>query len=608
MFRPLVPFLLLAGCGRADGPDRDLDDPASLEGFLRDLPAWDVVSPPVAEAEAPTGAPQQTSDATASDGTAYHCVSTEVRLDTNPDQFAMVSPDAAVLWPGALLRGASHLDLGSLELLAVDRTRRAPLGISVQGGGVLGIPGGVSTVVAEPVGSTVREGINQIVAQALAADVAVGAGKSSFTSVETHSAEQSVLALGFDARYLGASVQGSLSTERAADEHTLTATFVQTLFTVAVDPPESPAGVFAETVTPADLVALGVGADNLPLYIDSVSYGRMVMLSVTSTASISEIEAALEAGYSGFGVDVGGYAASELQETLQSAKIEVFALGGPNAGVESLVTSGQLADYFDVPLEINQVEPISFTVRNLGDNRLATVAAATEYDIRTCEALTDPPPAPVHWWTADGHEGDEVGDHDLSFGGAYAAGASGQAWSLDGEGDYLMNHLAGLAVPDDGPFTISAWVLQRDDARYHTIASQLSEWPLAGELALRIGPGGVLQLFRRPADDDVAVDLVESPPGAVPERVWTHVIGAYGAGPDGEAVMRLYVNGELVSGGVTASGYSPARGELYFRVGASELSDVVGENRFHLYGDLDELKVFDVALSSSEALALYATE
>ncbi|MCA9495248.1 MAG: thiol-activated cytolysin family protein [Myxococcales bacterium] len=604
--RSLLPTLLLAAaCSGGSGHHTDSDTPvdADLDGFLRDLPHWTEVSPPIAEADGPTGEAATTSEEEGEDGTAWRCTTTPYRIDTNPETFAMVSPDVAVLWPGALVRGGSHLALGSLELLAVDREHRAPLGLSVQGGGVLGIPGGVSTVVEEPVGSTVREGINQLVAQALAAEVAVGAGKSSFTSVETHSTEQSLLSLGFDARYLGASVSGSLSTQRSAEQHTVTATFVQTLFTVAVDPPESPAGVFSDDMTPDDLVRLGVGEDDLPLYIDSVSYGRMLLVSITGSASADELSASLEAGYSGFGVDVNGYAAAELQSTLQSSEIHVFALGGPNAGVESLITTGELSSYFDVPLAINQVEPISFTVRNLGDNRLATVAATTAYDVRTCEPVAAALPSPAHWWPADGDEQDVVGDYDFpGFGGGYAAGAWDRAWAFDGVNDYLLDHLAGLPVPTAGPFTVSAWVRTLDDGRTHTLVSQLGQFPSAGDMALRVAPGGVLQLFRRPIDGDTAVEIVESEVGAISQGVWTHVAGVYGPGPDGESVLRVYVDGELAGDAPVTSNYSPARGTTYFRVGSAELGPAEGTLRYPLYGELDELQLWDSALSSDQLL------
>ncbi|MFO7539795.1 MAG: thiol-activated cytolysin family protein, partial [Chloroflexota bacterium] len=245
----------------------------SVDAFVGELPQWSDVSPDAPENNgAPTGETAVAGEEPAADGGLYTCTTTPYSITKNPQEIAIHNPDAAVLWPGALIRGRSHLQTGSLELLAVSRDKRAPLGISVQGGGVLGIPGGVSTVVQQPVGSTIREGINQIVVNTLGADVAVGAGASSFNSVESHSSTQALLNLGLDARYLGAAASGRLNYSRAANQHTYTAYFVQRLFTVAVDLPERPSSFFADNVTAADLQSLGISDDNLPLYIDSVSY------------------------------------------------------------------------------------------------------------------------------------------------------------------------------------------------------------------------------------------------------------------------------------------------------------------------------------------------
>ena len=70
----------------------------------------------------------------------FTCTTTPYRITQNPQEIAIHNPDAAVLWPGALIRGDSRRQIGSLELLAVSREKRAPLGISIQGYGVLGIP------------------------------------------------------------------------------------------------------------------------------------------------------------------------------------------------------------------------------------------------------------------------------------------------------------------------------------------------------------------------------------------------------------------------------------------------------------------------------------
>ena len=407
----LAALLLFVACGGPDGPGGPM---SSVDAFVASLPGWQDVAPPVSEnTGTPTGEPPAIDEETV-DGVLYTCSTTPYSIAKNPTEMALFDPDASVLWPGALIRGGSHLSIGALELLALSRERRAPLGISIQGGGVLGIPSGVSTVVDQPVGSTIREGINLLVVNALESDVAVGAGTSSFTSVESHSTTQTLVSLGLDARYLSAEASTRLDSSKDASQHTYSAYFVQRLFTIAVDLPERPSSRFADGVTGADLQALGIGGSNLPLYIDSVSYGRILMFSFTSSDSRERIAAALEFSYAAPAGGVAGFAEADLRETLSSARIEVFALGGPNSGVQNLIRDGSLASYFEEPLAINQVEPISFTLRNLGDNRLAKVGDTTSYHVRTCVPSGAALPQPKHWWPADGDTDDAVGDAHIS--------------------------------------------------------------------------------------------------------------------------------------------------------------------------------------------------
>lgn len=616
LWRPtiaLAALLALAACGGTTGPV------GSVDAFVAALPAWDEVAPPVVEnAGEPTGETPVIDQETV-DGTVYTCSTTPYSIAKNPTEMALFNPDASVLWPGALIRGGSHLSVGSLELLAVSRERRAPLGISIQGGGVLGIPGGVSTVVDQPVGSTVREGINQLVVNALASDVAVGAGASTFTSVESHSTSQTLLSLGLDARYLGAEASARLDYSRNASERTYTAYFVQRLFTIAVDLPERPSSVFAADVTGADLQALGIGTSNLPLYIDSVSYGRILMYSFTSSDSRERIEAALEFSYDSPIGGVDGFAEADLRETLSTARIEVFALGGPNTGVQNLIRDGSLASYFEAPLAINQVEPISFTVRNLGDNTLAKVGDTTRYDVRTCLPVGGGLPQPQHWWPADGDTADAVGGADLGgFGGVFGAGWDGsdpneRSWTVDGQGQYLNSYPELLVVPTDGPFTVSAWINPRATNGVHTIVSQVGGPLLAGDFAMRVyggDPNGRLQIWRRPSSGSTSVDVTQS--GLiVPKNTWTHVVAVYGS--TGGGALQVYVNGNPVGGGVYQSVYSPSQPRpdtdlTMMRVASSELAVDGTGNTFRRYpfnGSIDELMVFDRALTADEVLAMY---
>ncbi len=152
----------------ADNPTAVSVGSNQVDAFVDSLPSWTSVSPEKIENNGvQTGATPAISEESSPAGELFTCTSTQYSITKNPSEIAMYNPDASVLWPGALIRGSSHLQDGSLELLAVSREKRAPLGISIQGGGVLGIQSGVSTIVDQPVGSTIREGINQLVANAL---------------------------------------------------------------------------------------------------------------------------------------------------------------------------------------------------------------------------------------------------------------------------------------------------------------------------------------------------------------------------------------------------------------------------------------------------------
>lgn len=597
----------------------DPADNGGVDDLVNSLPQWSDVSPDALENNgAPTGETAVAGETTGSDNNLYTCTTTPYSITKNPQEIAIHNPDAAVLWPGALIRGRSHLQTGSLELLAVSGDKRAPLGISIQGGGVLGIPGGVSAVVEQPVGSAIREGINQIVVNTLGADVAVGAGASSFNSVESHSSSQALLNLGLDARYLGAAASGRLNYSRAANEYTYTAYFVQRLFTVVVDLPERPSSFFADNVTGADLQSLGISDDNLPLYIDSVSYGRILMFTFTSSDSRERIAAALEFSYNSPIGGVDGFAETELRQTLSTARIEIFALGGPNTGVQNLIRDGNLAAYFAAPLAINQVEPISFTIRNLNDNRLARVANTTDYEVRECQPVTAGLPQPIHWWTADGNTEATVGDVALSGDpGAYGAGwpnpspdPNNRSFVFDGVQNYFTTLPAAPIVPTDGPFTVSAWINPRATAGHYTIISQVGSQYRAGDFALRVYGGeqlGRLQFWRRPSDGSGANDLVQS--GLiVPRNAWSHVVAVYGSA-DGGGALQIYVNGNPVGGGVVSGNYGNCNGfGTVTRIASSELcANASGPalRRFAFNGSIDEVMVFDRALTAEEVQAMY---
>ena len=147
----------------------------------------------------------------------------------------------------------------------------------------------------------------------------------------------------------------------------------------------------------------------------------------------------------------------------------------------------------------------------------------------------------------------------------------------------------------------------------HTIVSQVGGQLRAGDFAMRVyggDPNGRLQIWRRPSAGSSSVDVVQS--GLiVPKNAWSHVVAVYGS--TGGGALQVYVNGNPVGGGVYTSVYSPSQPRpdtdlTMMRVASSELAVDGSGSSFRRYpynGAIDELMVFDRALTPDEVLGMY---
>lgn len=351
------------------------------------------------------------------DNVVSRCTSVPYTMTDTPERIVMYSPDVELLWPGALLQGRSHRDgLGSLSPLPI--TQRAPLEVSIPGFST----GDNFRLVEQPTQAQVSGAIGSIVAGAVASDL-VSPSTITFEERTYHSEGEFALSLDMSGRYLGFEASASGDVEQSASMTTITAQFYQKMFEVVVAPPATPAAIFSPDFTEAayqQQVDLGrIGPDNLPIYVSNVVYGRMMTFSLTSTASESEVRATLSAAYDGL---VGGVEASldaRQKAILAESTIAVSSLGGDAEATIAMIRSGNWQAYFDANAPLSSAAPLSYTFRNLGDNTIATVSEATEFNITSCvsraagdvfdfveeaafEARLDPP--------FDTHAGDFDGD------------------------------------------------------------------------------------------------------------------------------------------------------------------------------------------------------
>jgi len=369
-----------------------------VDAFLEELPGWQEFSPaepsqpPTATGEAVEEDPVEL-DVEVVDSTGqkkllqdvvYSCQSQPFTLTENPQQIAMYSPDREILWAGGMIQGKSHRD-GIGSLLGLPIAERAPINVSIPS---LANDDNFRTV-DTPSQAEVDQAIGSMIGGATASGLSTPS-TITFKMETYHSEKQSALQMSLSGRYLGFEASASGSIDRNQSETTITAQFYQKMYEVVVEPPQSPGDFFNEDFTEAKLqqqVNQGrIGPDNLPVYVSNIVYGRMMMFSLTSTASEDEIRATMQAGYNSIGGDVQAGLNAQQKSILQNSKIKVTSIGGDAKATLAIIESGDWAQYFTENAPLSSAAPLSYTFRNLGDGSIASVSETTEYNIRACTA------------------------------------------------------------------------------------------------------------------------------------------------------------------------------------------------------------------------------
>jgi hypothetical protein len=398
-------FLLLASCGGdpagppttppAEPPVQPpVDPPADMGAYLAGLPSWEVFSPRQEDTDPePVGPAVELAPVTLdvekvdADGNiqmlrnqVYLCTETEYSMTTNPREIVMYSPNVGVLWAGGLLQGKSHR-AGNLESLPI--RQRQPIKVSIPD-----IASGQNyRVVENPDLATVNAAIMDIVGNA----TLTGTPTSStidYKYTVTHSESQLALAMGLSGRYMGFKGKANADFTRNASETTVTAHFVEKMFDVVVELPQTPAGFFSSAFTQKELdqqIALGrIGPDNLPVFVHTITYGRMMTFSMTSTATATEINAAISAAYRDIGRSVKVDLTAKHVAILENSRVAVTSFGGNAQATLDVIRTGDWSQYFTREAPLSSAAPISYLFQNL-DGKPAGVTEATNYKIRDCQ-------------------------------------------------------------------------------------------------------------------------------------------------------------------------------------------------------------------------------
>lgn len=329
----------------------------------------------------------------------YDCPVYERNLVRALNNFVSVGTNFGLVWPGAMLEGTS-LETGELKLI---NTKRAPVTL-------------VTNIALEEVSTTIVP--NSVTAQQAIADFMIaagqmpegsqaGAGSMLFQVEEASTFQQSMLAMGVSAGFTdpqsGVGLDGSLSVSetRNSKTHTVVAKYVQEMFTVRVadDLIDAPAGFFADDFAASDLEKLkntgAMGPDNIPLYIESVTYGRILIFSMQSksVASSGELAAALEASMANY-ANGGGELSEKHESIFSTATHKIFSAGGTDAAANAAVASLDWSKFF-VESPPSTAVPISFVAKTVNGKKIVNLVQSEVYEQHDNCLLIEQPGATV---------------------------------------------------------------------------------------------------------------------------------------------------------------------------------------------------------------------
>ena len=422
----------------------------TVDAFIEALPDWKSRNriKPSAKKETPEGQKPETIE-----GRKYTVVTTKYSLTETPQEIVTFQPVNA-FWLGALVQEQGlQKGIGSMEEIPVLTEKRAPLKI------LSDLPGGGNfRTITAPSASNVGSAIGDLMQKGNSLKTGI-----SFhgTIVENYSEVQTAQELGINARYMTAELTASLKTDRSSKNHTITAAFVEKALTVSLDLDgrTGRAAFFNDAFSIEDAHALvnqkRISASNLPAYINSITYGRVVLFNLTSTLSESEMRGALDASVEG-----GTWSATanaNFNEKLKTAhfQLRVTQIGGTQDGISKLFPATGIENvlavmnsYLQKPAPLSSMKPISYTVNTLRDNQLAAMSLTTEYSVTKYIAHPIGDRYRIKMWYESTTSDDGVGDNTLECYGELRVNGD-LWWSIDR--DHVVKREAGqtLEISED---------------------------------------------------------------------------------------------------------------------------------------------------------------
>ncbi|MEU0936075.1 thiol-activated cytolysin family protein [Embleya sp. NPDC005971] len=290
-------------------------------------------------------------------------------LTKNPDMAITFNPNASTCFPGAIVQARPAIEHGYLVPAQIEDADRADLAITVDR------MTGRKETVSPPSASNVTAAIARVVGETEASPNITYNSKAAYSSAEV------ALELGVSATYGGFAASLDVDAKRKETKNTFMVFLREVAFTAFCDT-STPEALFKDGFTQdkiTRLVNLGhMGPDNPPLLVNSVVYGRILMFSMTSKSSETEINAALNASYSGF-ANMSASVKAHFKEVFTNSEISIVGVSVEPEMIKELLSEGTLKEYFSTHQKLKTYGRIGYTLQTL-DGTPAKMSETTTYD------------------------------------------------------------------------------------------------------------------------------------------------------------------------------------------------------------------------------------
>lgn len=329
---------------------------------------------------------------------------------------------------------------------------------------------------------------------------------------------------------------------------------------------------------PATLVSKWSAAQGYRLDIDSGL--RMVIGNGTATAQAVGPLPAVDA----WTHVAGTYDGSVVRLYVDGALVDSASLSGPIApSGEQLRVGADFLGLLDEPAIYD---------RALSAAEVQGIHAAAALGKCKLVACATPPPAMVGWWTGDDTRDAQGGNQAFPFSDVpFAAGKVEYAFNFDGIDDIaLVPHVEALRI--DSSFTIDLWVQPASLSGGPVLVSK--ELDTGNRVGLQVAADGTLGGYF-----DGGAYNVATAAGTIAVGRYTHVAYVF---DDAADTVSLYVDGALAAS--AAETRTPAGNDADLVFGDS----TSGAPLHPFAGQLDEIELFDRALTAQEIRSLHAAD